>query len=935
MGQQRAEYQVKLASGRILGPLNLSLIHDLISNHEITDSDLIKKDTDNNWVSILSIPEVALFFSPDLKSENSSEKTQFLEPTIGETAEETKTFLKSLEVETRTNLTESPTQILVRQEIAEAKTVFYEKLLLKKSHFSKKKFFLYFLVIGGVCYSFYDKPRAPLEALVAIRPMLPHFSQKSADPKKSHQIYIQSMKDYLQDTVLGYENAIRGFNQSVFYDPENVKAIAMLASSYLNLIDSSNKDEVYFNVISRLLDMARAKSVDLAETVISDIEFYLIINKFETAYSRIIGYTNTHENYGLEMFYYLSLVFFHKGDFASAVKYLSQFPEEKIYSAKIFYLRAQIAEKLKDIESAKKEYGKAIKFNPQHAKSYLRLSSLLHQEGKPSSSLGYLEFLLSHKNLLSPFDLAEAYYLRSQIYEIEEKWILALKDIEHAVQLNADNHDYLLELYTLQAHVLELPFDQVTLEEKNKIKKVQDLAKMYFFLGEGEKLIKEGKYHDAIVPFLQARQANDRDSLPLVKMGDMFSYLQDIENAKVNYKLAIDRDPNNIKIWSKYIDTLIQSYEWQDAQKAMDRFRHLPIQQGFLDKAAADMYQKQGRYLEAQALYRKALKRETIDPSVYIAYAKSLIKTKNFKEAPFFLSLARRFDPLNVDAVIHHAKCISETDSIDAGIDLLQDELQKSNTTRAEFLAAIGELQIQKGSWDQAQRTIDQAMKANSDYAFSWKLQAQIYMNRENTEKNALDQALLAYKKYSDRNASDPSGYLERYKIYLKKSDFESAKNELSQIFQIYPKYPNLHYYLGALYALQSNHKVAAEEFKLELANHPMSVQALIAYGKEVLETGRAQEALDHFSKAMLLDSKSVDARQNAGWANFHLKNYDSAITLMRVAIEMDRGNPLLHKRLGAIYQELGDQATACLSFKKYLEMEPDASDKAQFASCF
>ena len=57
----------------------------------------------------------------------------------------------------------------------------------------------------------------------------------------------------------------------------------MLASTYLNLIDSSNKDENYFSVISKLIDMTRAKSMDLTETVIADVEFFVTVNKAEAA----------------------------------------------------------------------------------------------------------------------------------------------------------------------------------------------------------------------------------------------------------------------------------------------------------------------------------------------------------------------------------------------------------------------------------------------------------------------------------------------------------------------------------------------------------------------------------------------------------------------------------------------------------------------------
>ena len=128
---------------------------------------------------------------------------------------------------------------------------------------------------------------------------------------------------------------------------------------------------------------------------------------------------------------------------------------------------------------------------------------------------------------------------------------------------------------------------------------------MYYFLEEGENALRHGKPQDALTQFLQARQANDKSPIPLVKIGDMFSYLHDLGNAQENYKIAADRAPNNIDIWTKYIDVLIQSYEWDEAQKAMDKFRKLPVSQSAIDKAAGDLYAKQGDQAEAQLYYKK------------------------------------------------------------------------------------------------------------------------------------------------------------------------------------------------------------------------------------------------------------------------------------------------------------------------------------------
>jgi len=303
---------------------------------------------------------------------------------------------------------------------------------------------------------------------------------------------------------------------------------------------------------------------------------------------------------------------------------------------------------------------------------------------------------------------------------------------------------------------------------------------------------------------------------------------------------------------------------------------------------------------------------------------------KSYKDAPFFFTLARRFDPLNTEPIILIAKAAAEVEGPDAGIQFLQDELQKGASAKAELLAAIAELEIKKGQWTTAQGYLDQAREANPDYAYPWKLQAQIYLNDENTDKKALDRALEAFKSYSDRNSSDPSGYLERYRIFMKKAQFEKAETELDKIYAIYPKYPNLHFYKGVMFTNMGNHKVAVEEYVTELKNNPTSATTLISLGKGLLELGAPKDALTHLAKAMGLQPQNAEAKIFAAVANHKMKNYTGAIALFKAAVQVDAGNPLLYKRMGECYRDMGDLNNARAAFQKYLQMEPDAADKAE-----
>jgi tetratricopeptide (TPR) repeat protein len=751
-----------------------------------------------------------------------------------------------------------------------------------------------------------------------IRASIPVFNKAKKDPSLSSKYYSESMKYYILDNVPGYKRAAELLTLAVQYDDSNVKALAMLASSYLNLIDSSNKDENYFSVISKLIELSRANQIELPETVISDVEFYITVNKAEAAQNRIVEYTKTQVNFDTVMFYYLALAFYHRGDAQSAVRYISEYPENKAFSPKLFYLRGQIAEKLGDPTAALQEYEKAVKMTSSHAKSRLALANLLYKTGQLQNGGAHLDYIARNPRLLGPRDLAHAYFLHAKLSQFYKKDEIALTDMIRAAKLEPGNHEYLLELYTLEAKLGE------------DVKKSRGLARMYFFLGEGEKSLKEGKYHEALTSFLQALQSNNTSPLPFVKIGDMYRHANDLSRAMENYQKAATRAPNNIDVWSKYIDTLIQSFEWQKAIAAMERFRKIDVPQSAIDKLAADMYAKQGDYNQAMQYYQRAMARDSVDSTVYIAYAKALMETKNFKEAPFFFALALRFDPLNTDAIIGTAKCISNTDSIDRAITFLQDELKKGTVAKAELLTAIAELYLQKGILPQAQEFVDQALAANAAYAYPYKVRAKIYLAREN-EKGMLDKALDSFKSFSDRNTSDPSGYLERYRIFIKKGEFEKADDELMKVYAIYPKFPNLHFYKGALYSIMGNQQKAIEEYGTELKNNPENVTTLISLGKELIKAGNPVVAIGHINKAMELSPKNSDAKAEAAYASYLLKNYAGSIALFNAAIRLDPGNALLYKRLGATYRESGDRMNAAQAFRRYLELYPDAPDRAEY----
>ncbi len=965
-----ALYKIRLTSGRILGPIDFQRVKDLVVKNRITGEEDAKVYPTGDWFKINQIPELAELILAHLGHKLSEEtqvelvkdgaghrpvgdqqSTVILHPTLlpgthsPEPTDKDKRHSRE-EVEEKTVIDSSeydsgdyePTDVGIyepfdesdghssaRRPLSEMNTVLFERspsrpqAAFRKQAKSKRKLVLWLIIGALVAHELLTDSDTKPESisLQNIKPHMPYFSKSKPDPEKSKLAFDEGIKFYVQDNVDGYVKAAREFDLAATYDGSNLKALALLASSYLNLIDSSSQDEDYFTIINRLIELARSREVDLPEVVISDVEFFLTVNRTEAARSRIVEYTQTHDKFGVEMLYYLGAVYYSRGDRVAAARYIGQIPENKIFSPKILYLKGKIAHDLRSLDESRKAFQTALKYFPNHIKSRLALAELNSEAGELSSSLEDLRFVIDHTQYASPHDLAKAYFLQGRLDLVKNDRDHALSSFKRAVYLHPSQQEYVLEYYTLRGQ----------LSDSQDIKNV---ARMFYALGEGERLLQKGKYQDALGEFIKARNANLNSPLPLEKMGDCFLQMNDLRNAKDSYQKSAEMQPKNTGIWSKYIHILIESYEWDETRTAMAKFRANPEAKSMIDKLAGDLYAKQGIHQQALAYYRKAMSRDTIDPEVYLAYARGLEATKNCKDAPFFYALSRRYDPKNVEATLGIARCIAVEESPNRAILMLEDELQKETANRTRILSEIADLNIQTGAWGRAKLMIEEAKRAGPEAALPYRLEAKLLLAQNEMTPKILKDAVTALEGYSARNPSDAEAYVKQFQLRMRTTEFDRAAVVLDDLYARYPKYPGLHYLRGNLLSKMGNRKESVAEYLVELKNHPNHVETMIAMGQEYLDQQNTTEALKSFNQAMQVAPKSAEPKHLAGYANYLLKNYQGAIALYRSALQFDDANPMIYKRLGLAYLALGDGAGASRAFQKYLQLAPDAPDREE-----
>ena len=111
----------------------------------------------------------------------------------------------------------------------------------------------------------------------------------------------------------------------------------------------------------------------------------------------------------------------------------------------------------------------------------------------------------------------------------------------------------------------------------------------------------------------------------------------------------------------------------------------------------------------------------------------------------------------------------------------------------------------------------------------------------------------------------------------------------------------------------------------------PERSRRLLNWGANLLQQGRAEEAIPHLERARELDAESVPVLINLGGAYVMSGRHTEAIPLLEMARDVEPDNPMIWINLGAAY--LGNpllatgeqQKQAIRAFEKSLELDPAA----------
>lgn len=170
-------------------------------------------------------------------------------------------------------------------------------------------------------------------------------------------------------------------------------------------------------------------------------------------------------------------------------------------------------------------------------------------------------------------------------------------------------------------------------------------------------------------------------------------------------------------------------------------------------------------------------------------------------------------------------------------------------------------------------------------------------------KEEKFDVALALYREFQQKNPAAYQILISIGDCYREKGEFEKA----------------IENYNGTLEAAQKDAVMGKE----------MAAKALAGIGNCYVKQGKLQEAQDFFRKSIESSPKDEVLAYNVGEIYFSNQNPDEALKYFDIASQIKPEWPDPYLKLGYVYLNKGDNASAVAKFEKFLSLEPETERSA------
>lgn len=776
----------------------------------------------------------------------------------------------------------------------------------------KKKKIIIIAAALAIAYAFLfpeEKPKKPPFQHIEPRIVFPIPFDK-ADSRKSKVEFNQGIKYFESGTYPNIVRAGLSFKNSYENDLENKEALNFMVRTYAEELQHSKNKLYDAQTLFNLIQSKRPFLTENPNGAIGLNLFYMAINKPNAASDVVEKYLKLKpKNITQDLFavYLKSLIKQGKLDLASQFyQALEKAPNKNRYglTALIQYLLLN-----QETDKAMEYADDAIKKFPKIASLYLLKAELLIKQKKVDEAVPLIkkaeDLNLDYNNL----NRAKFFELKGLSYGLKGKPNEAAKYLGYSLKLN-DSDDLRIKLAELETSNGQMKDVDNLINESRAVKLLLQ-AKDFFDKKNYElALSSAAKATDAFPGHIPSELflAKVQLRLGLAEQG-----LKTLEALAGKY-------PDDKQINLALIEAYIATYKFNDARNRIQIVSSSEYRDSWeYASVNAKLHLAMGDSLQAMSWLKNSTSLNPLNDEDIFILADILTKKANFKAARILLNKCMELDPINPDYRIAYARIIYETQDDRAAIGYLLSLLEEFGDS-AKVLSEIAIMYYRSGQ-----------VKAFQDYKAK--------LEKHHSQDKALYEFLIKAALLDERMGDIPvlvekllaiePGEIEQMmtagRVLFEQGKLVEAAKWFKRIQDKLPSYPMVLYYIAKIDFLTGDLDGALKKIQADMKENGENDVDLVFMAQIYQEKEQYVEAENLFKKAQKINPRSYDAIVGLADLSTKRNNHDLALDLYKRAMKLKSDEPLVHKKVGDVYRQLGQGALAIEAYKLYLEMEPES----------
>lgn len=791
-----------------------------------------------------------------------------------------------------------------------------------------------FLIVGSCALillglmSLIDEPVQTLEADSEWETVRREALQESSAKEDKVRSLLDEADDWIRnDTELFYQGAAQVLVEAQSWDPQNLDVLTRLAYVQARALAIDKEPQAAVTKIQNLISQGR--KLDPHSSALYRVEaiLYLGLGDLEKSKEAALSAAETDPN-SAENYLLVGELHYHSGALREARQVLADAVKTDPNNIRARYFLARTALELRELNVAQEQALEALKLNPLHPKSYFVLGKVAAAVGQFPEAKGLMETCARLARFTTLDVAAQAYF---QLAELNER--LGKKD-------DAQKAYRLAYFYTenpgsdLKAKTSGLDLNPKGLETLA----LETEFRSPYFADQGEGLIKQRKFKEALRFYQAAYILEPNNSKRLVDLGDATektadSY-DDFRRVMVYYQRAIRHDPRAAEGYIKLGLLESEQYGFERAFKLLN-------QALLLDPESAAPHIALGKYFykkqDVDESLNEFLKAAQLDPTnSEVLYYAGLLRLKfrkgGEKEAEGFFYKAYIADPKNTEALAAWLRLKASQHDRTFAIKFMNSLLEKDPES-PDLHWVMGEIFTASSEYRKAVSHYHRALDLDNRSS-----RVRMSLAQALEAVGQLDRAVAEYRLAALLDRRNAEGFYRAADLLFKMRKYNQAEEVLNFLIGLAPTYPGAHEYLSRIHLVKKQDALAITAMEKEVANNPQNYKYILELAELYMQFQKFDNAIRELSKVTNLPSlkKAPEYRFEKVRAYLLLARcyraqmkVDGAEGAIKLALELDPADPELQRELGYVYYAQQRDKEGAEVFEKYLKQNPNARDTA------